>query len=256
MKIAAVRRWKAKERKFNRQYKLKIIKKSQNSRDLSGKFVFLLTKTNLCAVVKFISKNVCVTQTLLVIDETFLNQIAPKYLIPHYRHRKLLEKSEVKITKQFRIRCEKLFRKSNWVTKKVDKELKDEDTSQKTEQVVPQQNELKKITPIKILSCNFCNQKFIKRELLDDHISLIHSVIDNESSGSESELHIDEDVELVLDEDNQIFSTPTPKENMILEEVRTLKKSGREYKCLQCSVLCGTEESLVSVIFRSIIALS
>ncbi|CAG9804970.1 unnamed protein product [Chironomus riparius] len=242
MKIEAVRRWKAKERKFNRQYKLKTIKKTQNSRDLKGKFVFLLSKTNLCAVLKFISKTVCVTETLLVIDEIFLNQISPKYVIPHSRHKKLLEKSEVKVTKQFRICCEKIFKKSNWVTRKKDKVLQDEkvvDTPQKTEQVVPQQEELKKITPIKILSCNFCNQKFLKRELLDEHVSKCHFFNDDESSDSDSELHIDGNVEFILGEDNQIFSTPTPK------------KSAREFKCLQCSALCGTEESLLAHIERT-----
>jgi len=251
MKIAAVRRWKVKEREFNRKYKLKTVKKSRKSRDLSGKLVFLLSKTNLCAVIKFISKNVCVTETLVAVNESFINQISPKYVIPHSRHKKLLAKSEVRITKQFRICCEKLFKKSKWVTNKVDKESQDAkkvEIPQKTEQVVPQQDELKKITPIKIMSCNFCNQKFLKRELLDEHVSKVHFFNDDGTSESESELHIDEDVELLLGEDNQIFTTPTPKENNIKQEVVTPKKwFAREFKCLQCSAQCGTEKGLVSL---------
>ncbi|XP_070491436.1 zinc finger protein 26-like [Chironomus tepperi] len=254
MKIAAVRRWKAKERKFNRQYRLKTIKKSSTSRDFSGKFVFLLSKTNLCAVVKFISKNVCVTETLLAIDENILSQISPKYVIPHSRHKKLLHKSEVKITKQFRLCCEKFFRKSNPVIKNVEEVSQDDnttDTSQKTEQVVPQQEQLRKITPIKIMSCNFCNQKFLKRELLDEHVTKCHFFNNDESSESDSELHIDDDVELLLDEDNHVFSDPTSNENRFKEEVKAPKQSGREFKCLQCSALCGTEESLLTHIERS-----
>lgn len=240
MKFSAVRRWKIKERNFNQKYKLKAGKKTQHSRYLKGKFIFLLTKTKLCAVLRFLSKKLCVTESLILIDDKFLNLVSPKYIIPHNKHKKLCAK--VQVTKDFQNSCEK-FVKRNGVTKKtssavVQNAVKTHDDFKKEEL----KDENRKITPIKILSCKICNEKFLKKELLEEHVSKVH-FSDEDATDSEDELFDEEQLKQFLSVD----SNSSIKTIKIKQEVSPTKAIGR-FTCLQCSAVFSSDETLVSCI--------
>jgi hypothetical protein len=125
---------------------------------------------------------VCITEVALKVDKSFCKQISKKLMITS-RNSKKLKNYKVKITSDFKQSLMKLV------------DLK---TAQKTE-IKP-----KKVTPVKIFSCDKCKEKFTTRARLMFHYDNIHQLEseDEFSSGSEKELVIDEDVELVLENEN------------------------------------------------------
>lgn len=144
-----LRRWKTKERKFNQKYKLHIVKKPSREPDFSHKFLFLISKYNLCTIVKFISRYVCVTIAVIAIDDFFASQVAPKYLLSRRKYKKFLAQSEVRITKRYEECFLKMF---------------------KTEPQNKAENGDKKVTPIKIVSCKICKLRVIQTDL-EEHIA-------------------------------------------------------------------------------------
>jgi hypothetical protein len=215
MRASIARRWKVKERKFNQKYKLKSTKRQQQqSRDFSGKFLFLLSKSNLCAVLKFLSRNVCVTAAVLAINPLLVRQISPKYVLSSKKNKRLIAQSEVRITKDFEECYWRLFNGFDGC-----KPFK----------------EARKITPIKIVSCKICKLKLVKSSL-EQHIATSHKKTESDSSKSGDELFIDDDIELILDhnfDDESAHPSTTAAE--------------KTHICLQCPEKFSTAVLLVSL---------
>lgn len=217
MKASIARRWKLKEREYNQKYKLKsITKKIIQTRNFSGKFLFLLSKSNLCTILKFLSRNVCITAAVVTVDPLLTRLISTKYVLSSKKNKRLIAQSEVRITKEFEECFQRLFRSEN---DKSGKKL------------------FKKITPIKITSCKICNQKFIK-SALEEHIALAHGNDQSDSSRSGDELYIDDDIELMLDNDID-DETLNP----------SVSDAEKTHICLQCPERFTTKTLLVSFKF-------
>ena len=173
MKLLQVKRWKHKQKMFNQKYKLKNLKKSERTRDFSGKFLFLFSRKNVCTILKFISKKVCVTETALIIDDSFMKQVSKKLVINSKYNRKVLQAQlEVRITQKFKesmLKIIKVNRDSN-------------------------RPEMKKHT------CEICLEQFSSLIKLESHIDTLHE-LESEPESISEELVIDDDVELVLDDD-------------------------------------------------------
>jgi hypothetical protein len=61
-----------------------------------------------------------------------------------------------------------------------------------------QQKPIKKITPIKILSCNFCDEKFTNLTTLVQHYETIHNKIETVSDGDNDDAD-EEETEILED---------------------------------------------------------
>lgn len=186
MKTSAFKRWKRKQIKVNRRYSSNQIKsKFKRKRNLSGKFVILLNKrkSRNAAIIKFISRSLCKVEGAVAISNSIIKQTSSKYIIVAEKHRKMLRSIEVIVKKSFKEDYEGLCMKEN---------AKAKDRTKK------QTNIMK---PVKMYSCATCNHKFTNQKMYEQHVES-HTQADS-SSDSESELVIDDDVMLVLDEDNQ-----------------------------------------------------
>lgn len=102
MKFKKFKLWKIKQKKYNQKYKLKGLKKSAQTRNYSGKFLFLISGKNLCTILKFVTKNSCVTETALIVDDSFTRQLSKRVLITSRRNKRILKKCEVMISKNYK----------------------------------------------------------------------------------------------------------------------------------------------------------
>lgn len=135
----------------------------------------------------------CITEAAVIVDKTFSKQVSRKSMITSKTNRKWLKK--VQVTTDYKKSLMNLI------------ELK---PIQKTE------SKPKKLTPVKIYSCEKCPEKFTTRDRLNFHYDHLHQLESEESSGSEKELVIDEDVELVLEEEDR--KTNAVKDRRIKKE--------------------------------------
>lgn len=186
MKLTTIKRWKQKQIKVKRTPNSKVCKKFKRKRDLSGKFMILLNslKSKNAVILKFISRRRCKAKFAVAINEGILRQTSKKWIIAPGRNQKVLRRSKVIVTKKFKKAYEELCARSVPIV----------DAAVTT--LSPKSN--KRITPIKILSCNVCNHKFTSKFHYDNHIAGHDEELD--SSCSETELMIDDDVILVCEE--------------------------------------------------------
>lgn len=175
MKLRQFKRWNVKQKKYNQKYKLRSFKKSTSQRDHSGNYMFLISRKNLCTILKFTNKTSCVTEAALIVDDFFTKIMSKRILITTKHNKKLLKKCKVMVTKDYKEDIMQI--------------VKITESSQK--------KPLKKITPIKILSCKFCNEKFTNLTTLDRHYETIHKL--------ESETDSDEILEREI---NDILEDP------------------------------------------------
>lgn len=191
-----IKRWKNKQKMFNQKYKLKNLKKSEErTRDFSGKFVFLFSSKNICTILKFISKSVCITETALIIDDFFIKQVSRKLVITSKRNKKVLRNCEVKITQLFKESMLKLIKtKSNNSSPELSKH-----------------------------TCEICQEQFSSLSKLQYHSDTLH---DLESEPSESDsMVIDDDVELVLDDNSLDSHSMSSSIQIKQEEFNIVSKS-------------------------------
>lgn len=165
MKLKQLKRWKSKQKDFNQKYKLKSFKKPTHKKDYSGKYLFLISAKNLCTILKFLTNNSCVTETVMVVDDYFTKQMSKKILITSKHNKKLLKKQQCKVmvTKKYREEVMKIVKMS--------------------EPSQDEQKPIEKIAPIKILSCNFCSGKFTNLTALVQHFETIHNKTETASEG-------------------------------------------------------------------------
>lgn len=185
MKLLQVKRWKHKQKMFNQKYKLKNLKKSERTRDFSGKFLFLFSRKNICTILKFISKKVCVTETALIIDESFIKQVSKKLIITSKYNKKVLQELEVRISQKFKesmLKLVKVNRDSN-------------------------RPDMKKYT------CEICLEQFSSLIKLESHIDTLHE-LESEGESISEDLVIDDDVELVLDDGDDSYQKLPPKSSI------------------------------------------
>lgn len=176
MKLPPVKRWKLKQKKFNQKYKLRSFKKIPSRHDKSKKYRFLISTNNFCTILKFKENPyVCTTEAALVVDDYFRKEMSKKVFIKS-RHKKFMKYCKVIVTKKYKDEVMKIV---NMVNSSQPKEKK---------------KALKKITPIKILSCTLCDEKFLNLNALDKHYQTIHKM------ESENETDSDGMTEMELDE--------------------------------------------------------
>lgn len=193
MKLTPIKRWRRKQFKVKSAPNSKVCKKFKRKRDLSGKFMILLNslKSKNAIILKFISRRRCKAKFAVAINEGILRQTSRKWIIAPGRNQKVLRRSKVIVTKKFRKAYEELCaRPVSIVDAAVTRPLPIVST--------PLPQSIKRITPIKILSCNICNHKFTNKSHYDKHIAEHDEELD--SSCSETELMIDDDVMLVCEE--------------------------------------------------------
>lgn len=218
MKLSAAKRLQWKLHNGYTRYKSKTMKKLKKKRDLSGKYVIVIKskKSENAAIVKFINSRLCKIKAAVPINKSILLQTSSKYIITGCKKKSLLNNIEVTGSvsdlKRFKEQFENLVKKKKNETKAVEKKVVEEE--KKAEQA-------KKITPIKIISCNVCNHKFTTKKYYDEHMKAHEA---EESSGSESDLVIDEDVELIL-EGNKINTFAMPKTLLNLKKEPTYQKA-------------------------------
>lgn len=136
-------------------------------------------KSKNATILKFTSRRRCKAKFAVAISEGILRQTSKKWIIAPGRNQKVLRRSKVIVTKKFKKAYEDLCSRS-------------------VANVVATPSPNKRITPIKILSCNICNHKFTNKSYYDKHIAKHDEELD--SSCSETELMIDDDVILVCEE--------------------------------------------------------
>lgn len=168
MKVSLIKRWKRKQIKLRRKYSVNVKKRFKRKRDFSGKFFILLSDTKRAAILQFINQKMCKALYAIVISRWAVKQISPKYILSKRRNRRLLRKVEVIVSEKFK----------NGFKRKVRKKPK-------------------QIPPIRIFSCMVCNHKFTNREQFQKHN---HVTQNPDSSASDGELIIDDDVMLVPDD--------------------------------------------------------
>lgn len=96
---------------------------------------------------------------------------------------------------------------------------------------------LKKISPIKIYNCKKCSHKFTTKKFFDKHME-VHK--EQESSGSEADLVIDDDVELVLEGESSDNSVVVPS---ITHNLKKEVMSSEQKTVKQVSLPCNDDKS-------------
>lgn len=177
MKPSTMQRWKRKQQRLYRKHSMNVKSRYKRKRDLSGKFVILLnrSRSKCAAVLKFLSKQLCKTKYAVFIDSTTLKMTSSRFIISPRKNRKLLRKIEVIVTDRFKKDYEGLYER------------------------LKQLAAAPKVSSIKIFSCATCNHKFTSKERFDLHG---HAHEGSRSSDSETDLVIDDDVELILDDES------------------------------------------------------
>lgn len=185
MKTLQFKRWKGKQKKYNEKYKLKSFKKSTSINNYGGKYFFLIS-ANLCTILKFLNKTTCVTKTALIVDDHFTKQMSKRILISSKHNKKLLKNCKVMVTKSYKDEIMKIVKITESSPKKP----------------------IKKLTPIKLLSCKFCNEKFTNLTTLDRHYETIHKLeSENETESDEmTEREILQDPDVVPIEPNIVIN--------------------------------------------------
>lgn len=189
MKLSSLKRWKLKQKKYNQKYKLgnsKNLSSLKNRQDFSGKYLFLMSTKNLCTILKFITKNSCVTEAALIVDDYFTKQMAKRIFITSKHNKKLMKDCKVLVTKKYKDEIMEIVRMS--------------ESSQSNKKST------KKITPLRILSCKFCDEKFTDLTALDQHYKTQHKLTsDNDETDNEmTEREIDE----ILQDPNNVPIKP------------------------------------------------
>lgn len=189
--------------------------KRKKKRDLSGKFVILLNSESrkVGALLKFVSQKTCKVVSSITIKKCDLKQTSRKFIISPKRNKRLLNTIKVIVNLEFQRRYEQIVEK---VSKENEKRAKNKLKATKTKAAIPPTKptfpvlstpvkaqiiqEPKKITPIKIFNCLLCNHKFTKRSVFEEHLKTHKTRRD--SSGSDNELLIDDDVMYVIEPEN------------------------------------------------------
>lgn len=215
MKAAAFKHWKRKQLKVYKRYSSKVTSKFKKKRNLTGKYVILLLKrkSKNAALLKFISQKHCNVEAAVIINRGIIRQTSSKFIIIADKNRKLLRNVEVTVRKSFK---------------------------QEYEGICLNSRKTKRAFSSKLYSCSTCNHKFTRLKIFNEH-ALSHAKL--ESSDSERELVIDEDVMFVVDDQEETI-TSSPKETLSLEpDIRA-----EEYCCMvqNCQQKFETEEMLIS----------
>ena len=97
MKLAPMKAWKQKQKDLRVKYRPKVPKYVKRSRDRSGKFAILLDskKTKFAALLRFLSRNLCVVVCSLTLNKFDLRQTSNKFIISPKKHAKQMNKIEV-----------------------------------------------------------------------------------------------------------------------------------------------------------------
>lgn len=229
-KLMQVKKSKKWQKVINPLFRNPVKKRARKKkRDLSGKFVILLINDNkkVGALLKFVDQTTCEVVTAIVIKKCDLKQTSRKFIISPKKNVQLLNKLEVvvnlKLQKKYR-KCRKIYEK---IVERVTKEtevkadrrnrkliakagvpagIKKSPSTSNNATTKPVNAAPTQIPKIKIFSCGVCNHKFTKQSMYEDHVKT-HQTPD--SSESENELVIDDDVMFVLDSD----TLPSPQKS-------------------------------------------
>lgn len=244
MRITIGKQWKPKQHKAYHKRIPKKPGKFRRQRDrrrkLIGKYVILLTKrtAKYGAILKFITKRRCRVEQAVLVDPTLTKQTSSKFIITPKRNKSLLKKIEVTFTKKNVEDYEAIVSLS-----KVMMELEKEN------------EQSKKVTPIKILSCATCNHKFTRRKHYEEHVAghnKARAAAEPQSSDSEKEMVIDDDCILVLEGDDLNYSTNSHAAPLTMKEDPDDAKPD-EFYCMveDCGRKFNSEELLLMHIATS-----
>lgn len=173
MKLTFCGRWNRNPLNFYGRYNSRMSKK-KIKRNLSGKYAILLReKSSRCAaILKFYGRRKCTAQAPVILNKNILKMISPRFVIRPKRNKEILSKIEVIVNKKFA------------------------DDYRSLQSIIR-----KPKSPPKTYTCSTCNHKFTNKTRFDAHAKT-HKNDLGDSSCSEGELVIDDDVMLVLDEDD------------------------------------------------------
>lgn len=181
MKASLAQTWKRKQQRLNRKNSKKVTKKFKRKRDFRGKYFVLLSESKCAALLKFTSHKLCEALCAARVTSKSVKLISKKYILTARRNKKFLRQVEVIVSEKFKHELKSKLR----------------DGMQQ-----PEQNKI-----IKIFTCPICNHKFTNREQFRRHH---HPEPGLNSTGSEGELLIDDDVMLIPD-DPRGFKSPDRK---------------------------------------------
>lgn len=257
--------------------------KKKKKRDLSGKYVILLNSQNrkVGALLKFVNRDTCKVVTGIIIDKWDLKQTSRKFIISPKKDKRLLDTIQVIVNLKFQKQYEQIVEKAAKIEEKRAKK-KSKQSKRRTKDPTLRHRDtpeykaivasVPKVKPIKIFNCLLCNHKFTKRSIYEEHCKTHKQRDRRDSSGSENELLIDDDVMYVIESEAQEFShepraalksepdEPTPEKFLCFcQELFDTEQSmlthiaehhGEEvpksFPCSKCPVTFAKESSLIA----------
>jgi uncharacterized protein YlaI len=246
MKVTSVKRWHQNQLKYYRKLKTSVI--SRKFRKVKkdhrkGKYALVLNSGKCAAILKFTSQTQCEVEAVVTAEsiKMLILSTSKKFIISQ---RKKNLSIEVIVTKRVKDQFDALHDTVDASPKATDEQNRNLASNHMPNKAV------NVITPIKIFSCPECNHKFTNKTKFDEHS---HSHKDSESSGSEGELTIDDDVMLVLDPENGFTedansSAENPKTLMIVKDSEASKSinDDRPFHCNKCPEKFKRESALIS----------